>query len=59
MNIDKKVLKYFIQAYTDAIVDEIEESEQLIAMNLSVQEADLCWHYLVQHYYKKNPIAEA
>jgi hypothetical protein len=43
----------------DAVVDLIEALHFLLATVMPLQDADLCWHYLVEHYYKGKPYAEA
>lgn len=59
MNIDNKALIYFAEAWRDVVVDQIEEMHFLLCTVMPIQEADLCWHYLVRHYYHETPIAEA
>lgn len=43
----------------DEVVDLIEVLHLLLATVMPLQDADLCWHYLVEHYYYKNPYGES
>jgi|TARA_R110001599_G_scaffold71072_1_gene198481 hypothetical protein len=54
-----KGFDYYAQECRDQAVDTIEEIHFLLCTVMPIQEADLCWHYLVAHYYNKRPTAEA
>ena len=48
----------FSLEWKDIMVDIIDESYVHLLQYMSVQEADVCWSYLEEHYYYNNYYGE-
>tara|TARA_R110000787_G_scaffold142168_3_gene255755 strand:- start:465 stop:662 length:198 start_codon:yes stop_codon:yes gene_type:complete len=64
MDLDKlsygmsNIYTHFAEEYRDTIVDVIEELHFALCRVMPLQDADLCWNYLVMHYYYDKPFGE-
>jgi len=65
MNLNKlscdmsSIYEHFAEQYKDSIVDAIEDIHLTLCESMPIQDADLCWGYLVLHYYYDKPFGEA
>ncbi len=50
---------YFSLEWRDMVVDLVDELHVNLLQYMSVQEADLCWNYLEEHYFYNNHYGEA
>tara|TARA_R110000787_G_scaffold70792_1_gene157545 strand:+ start:984 stop:1154 length:171 start_codon:yes stop_codon:yes gene_type:complete len=53
------IYEHFAEQYKDSIVDAIEDIHLTLCESMPIQDADLCWGYLVLHYYYDKPFGEA
>jgi len=44
---------------SDQLIDMIESLHYVVCRNLSIQEGDVIWYHLVEHYYYYNYYGEA
>ena len=55
----KTTYELFSVEWRDTMVDVIEECHFALCTVMPIQDADLCWNYLVDHFYYTNHYGEA